>query len=94
MRMKKIAPNLKYGLLSETWLIDAGKYVHELGIQCYHPLYRNLTEDIVKEIKQYGIEINTYTVNTKEDVKDMILKGIDIVIGNFPDMIKEVVKEY
>lgn len=94
MRMKEIAPNLKYGLLSETWLIDAGKYVHNLGIQCYHPLYRNLTEDVVKEIKKYGIEINTYTVNTKEDVRNMISKGIDIVIGNFPDLIGEVMREY
>ncbi|MCT4607032.1 MAG: glycerophosphodiester phosphodiesterase family protein, partial [Marinisporobacter sp.] len=90
LRMKKIAPNLKYGLLSETWLIDAGKYTHNMGVQCYHPLFRNLTEEVVKEIKQYGIEINTYTVNTEEDVRDLINKGIDIVIGNFPDMVNKV----
>ncbi|EDS77728.1 glycerophosphoryl diester phosphodiesterase family protein [Clostridium botulinum C str. Eklund] len=94
MRMRKIAPNLKYGLLSETWLIDAGKYVNNLEIQCYHPLYRNLTNDVVKEIKQYGIEINTYTVNTKEDIEDMISKNIDIIISNFPDLVREVIEEY
>ncbi|MCT4509771.1 MAG: glycerophosphodiester phosphodiesterase [Tepidibacter sp.] len=90
LRMKKIAPNLKYGLLSETWLIDAGKYTHNMGVQCYHPLFRNLTNEVVKEIKQYGIEINTYTVNTEEDVRNLINKGIDIVIGNFPDMVNKV----
>lgn len=94
LRMKKIAPNLKYGLLSETWIIDAGKYTHNVGVQCYHPLFRNLTDEVVKEIKQYGIEINTYTVNTEEDVKDMINKGIDILIGNFPNMVNKVRAKY
>ena len=92
LRMKKIAPDLKYGLLSETWIIDAGKYTAGLGIPCYHPLFRNLTEEVVKELKEHQIQINTYTVNTKEDVLDLLHKGIDIVIGNFPDMVAEVLK--
>lgn len=94
LRMKKIAPSLKYGLLSETWIIDAGKYTKEVGVQCYHPLFRNLTKEVVQEIKSNGIEINTYTVNTEKDVKDMIDKEIDVVIGNFPDMINRVRAEY
>lgn len=94
MRMRKIAPMLEYGLLSETWLIDAGNYVNNLGIKYYHPIFRNLTDEIVKEIHQYGIKINTYTVNTEEDIKDMISKDINIVISNFPDLVKEIMKTY
>lgn len=92
LRMKEIAPQLKYGLLSETWIIDAGKYTENLGIPCYHPLFRNLTKEVVEELKSHNIEINTYTVNTKEDVLDLYEKGIDIVIGNFPDMVKDVLE--
>ena len=58
LRMKNIAPNLKYGLLSETWLINAGKYTHDLGIQCYHPVHYNLVPEVIDEIKKYGIEID------------------------------------
>lgn len=94
MRMRKIAPTLEYGLLSETWLIDAGNYVNNLGIKYYHPIFRNLTDEVVKEIHQYGIKINTYTVNTEEDIKDMISKDINIVISNFPDLVKEIIKTY
>lgn len=90
LRMREIAPQLKYGFLSETWIIDAGKYCHEQGVPCYHPLFRNLTGEVVKELKQYGLEINTYTVNTEEDVRDLVAKGIDIVIGNFPEMTRDV----
>lgn len=92
MRMKQIAPELKYGLLSETWLIDAGKYTHNLGVPCYHPYHGNLTDEITAEIKSYGIEINTYTVNEADEVKRLRKLGIDCVIGNYPDMVKDVLE--
>lgn len=88
LRMQKLAPELKYGLLSESWLVGAGKYVHDLGIPCYHPIYGNLTEEHVADLKAYGLEINTFTVNTEEDVKRLAALGVDGVIGNYPDMAK------
>ncbi|MCI6152655.1 glycerophosphodiester phosphodiesterase [Fusobacterium perfoetens] len=94
LRMKKIAPSLKCGLLSETWIVDAGKYTENLGIECYHPHFANMTKDIVKEIKSHGIEINTWTVNKEEDMRDLIEKGIDIIIGNYPDLAKKIINEY
>lgn len=94
LRMKKIAPELKCGLLSETWIINAGKYTKDLGIECYHPHFANMTKEIVKEIKSNGIEINTFTVNKEKDIKDMLDKGIDIIIGNFPDLTKKIITEY
>lgn len=90
LRMQKLAPHLKYGFLSETWIIDAGKYCHGHRVPCYHPLFRNLTHEVVRELKQYGLEINTYTVNTEEDARDLIEKGVDILISNYPEMVREV----
>lgn len=90
MRMREIAPELKYGLLSESWLIGAGKYVHDLGIPCYHPIYGNLTAEHVADLKQYGLEINTFTVNDEASVRRLAELGVDAVIGNFPDMAKKV----
>lgn len=92
MRMKELAPLLVYGLLNETWLIDAGSYVHSLGVSCYHPIYNNLTDQVVKELKQYGLQINTFTVNTREAMLDMEKKGIDIIITNYPDLAVEVLR--
>lgn len=94
LRMKNMAPNLKYGLLSETWLVNAGKYTHNLGIQCYHPVHYNLIPEVISEIKKYGIEINTYTVNKESDIRYLIEKDVDIIIGNFPDLTGEIIKEY
>lgn len=92
LRMREIAPALKYGFLSETWIIDAGAYVAGQGVQCYHPQFRSLTPEAIAELKQHGIEINTYTVNTEEDVTYLANYGIDAVIGNYPEMAGSVLK--
>ena len=39
------------------------------------------------------IEINTFTVNDEDSVRRLRALGIDIVIGNFPDMVKRVLAE-
>ena len=86
LRMRAIAPELKYGLLSESWLVEAGRYVHGLGVACYHPLHGNLTAEHVAELKRYGIELNTFTVNDPAEVRRLAELGVDGVIGNYPDM--------
>lgn len=87
MRMRKTAPELKCGFLFDTWLIDAGKYCHTHGIPCYHPNFRNLIPSVVEEVKQYGLEINTWTVNTLEDFNYLAALNVDVAIGNYPDRI-------
>lgn len=87
LRMRKAAPELKCGFLFDCWVIDAGKYCHSHGVQCYHPAFPNLTPSVVAEAKQYGLEINTWTVNTYEDFKRLADLDVDVAIGNFPDRI-------
>lgn len=43
LRMKTLAPEIKYGFLAYDWRIDAGEYTQRYGIPCYHPDYHNLT---------------------------------------------------
>lgn len=93
MRMKKIAPNMKYGFLSEDWIIDAGKYTHSHGIQCYHPRFNNLIPEVIEELKSYGLEINTWTVNLESDMRYLISHKIDVIIGNYPDLAKKIINK-
>ena len=93
LRMKELAPSLKYGLLEESWLLAPGAYVASAGVACYHPYHDSLTADTVAEVKSHHIEINTFTVNDEDSVRRLRALGIDIVIGNFPDMVKRVLAE-
>ena len=90
MRMKDIAPQLKYGFLSEDWIIDAGKYTHSHGVQCYHPRFNNLVPDVIKELKKYNLEINTWTVNLEEDMRYLYSNNIDVIITNYPESAQEI----
>lgn len=93
LRIKKIAPQIKCGFLSETWIIDSGRYTKNFNVECYHPQFSMLTKDVVGELKSFGIEINTWTVNEEKDIRDLILKGVDILIGNYPDLTKRIIKK-
>lgn len=93
LRMKALAPNIKCGFLTETWILNPGKYTKDNCIECYHPHFAILTPDIVKSLKTFGIEINTWTVNKEEEIRDLISKKVDILIGNFPDLTKRILEE-
>ncbi len=90
MRMKKLAPELKYGFLAYDWRLDAGEYTKKNGIPCYHPDYHNLTPEVVEDLHSHGIEVNPYTVDDPEDIRDMMAKGVHSVISNCPDVVNRV----
>lgn len=93
MRMKQMAPDLVYGFLADTWILDAGAYTMSYDVPCYHPSVHMMTQEIVDELKANGRVINVWTVNKEEQIRDLYNKGIDCVIGNFPDLTAKVLKE-
>ena len=93
LRCKQIAPDLKCGFLSESWLVNYGAYTKAQGVECCHPVFYNLIPEVVEEMHAAGCEINTFTVNTPEDVKRLSALGVDALIGNFPDVMIAAQKE-
>ena len=53
-----------------------------------------MTPEVVAEIKSHHLEINTWTVNEKEEIEEMFERGVDAVIGNYPDIVREIQKKY
>lgn len=90
LRMKELCPEMKCGLLADTWILDAGVYVKAAGCEYYHPNFWNVTETLAPEIYSHGIGINTWTVNEEEDIRRMIERGVNSVIGNFPDRVTRI----
>ena len=41
-------------------------------------------------MKSHGLEINTWTVNEEEDIREMFRIGVDSVIGNYPDLVNKI----
>ena len=92
-RMKELCPDMECGLLTVTWMIDAGRHTKYAGAECLHPIFYNMTKEVVAEVKSQGIKINTWTVNEEEDIRTMIARGVDSIIGNYPDRVTRIRKE-
>ncbi len=93
-RFKALAPDVKCGFLEESRIIDFGAYAEKHGVEFIHPLYKCLTEDVFKEVYSHGIGINTWTVNDEESVRFLAENNVNAVIGNYPDMVSRVLKDY
>ena len=91
-RCKQLAPDIKCGFLTENWPYGYGAYTAAHGIECCHPPLRMLTEKTVTEMHGTGCEINTWTVNTEEDAKQLAAWGVDVLIGNYPEKMIDWIK--
>lgn len=92
MRCKKRNPEITAGFLSGDWIVNFGAYAKQNGVECCHPCLNSLTKENVEEMKGQGRVINTWTVNEYEDIKRLSDMGVDALIGNFPDRMKELLR--
>ncbi len=82
VRMKKIDPNIKCGVLTGDVLIDGEKYVKEHGFEAFHPLFVYCTKERVELAHSLGIAMNVWTVDWKEQFDMMKDVGVDVVMTN------------
>lgn len=93
VKMKKMAPDMKYGFLEESIVLDAAKYAKRYEIDYLHPSWQSVTEEYCRQARKEGVEINTWTVNDLALLKKMQTLQIHGVITNFPDRVKALQKE-
>ncbi len=71
-------------------ITDPSKYEEQLaslGFQppIYSPYFVSLTQDIVEELHQKGMKVIPWTVNTTEQMENLLSMGVDGIITDFPD---------
>ena len=89
VKMKEMAPDMKYGFLEESIVLDAAKYAKKYGIDYLHPSWQSVTEDYCRQAKEEGVGINTWTINNVALIKKMQTLGVHGVITNFPDRVEK-----
>lgn len=53
----------------------------------YSPFYKNITQQMVKNVHSKGVKIITWTVNEKADVERLKRFGVDGIITDYPDIL-------
>lgn len=86
-RMKALAPWMPCGLLQERHhTINVAALAKASGIEYYHPGITIIDDQDVKCCQENGIGINCWTINTEEQMQQLIKWNVNASIGNFPDM--------
>jgi glycerophosphoryl diester phosphodiesterase len=69
---------------------SAPKMVKAAGGAVWSPNYRDLTEALVKEAHGLGLAVLPWTVNDPSDMERLIDWGVDGVITDYPDRLRDV----
>lgn len=85
LKIRELEGNKKtvLGALTETTLANVPQYLKSISVECYHPYFPSiLNKEYMNEIKNAGIMVNPYTVNSMEDMRRVIDTGADSIITN------------
>jgi glycerophosphoryl diester phosphodiesterase len=77
------------GVLTEARLIEPWHYLKGHGFQTYHPNWRALDPETAAGLKAQSIPIYTYTVNTGRAARRLRDWGVNGIITNHPQEIRE-----
>jgi len=68
---------------------DQLKKLAELGIHALNPLYSLITEDLIKQARDVGLELYPWTINDMDTILKMIELGIDGIMTDYPDILNQ-----
>ena len=87
-RVKAIDKSLQCGLLYTATLVEPWEYAKKAGADALHPDFAEVITPggMCARAHEAGIRVNTWTVNSVEDIRKVLREGADIVITNYPDI--------
>ena len=88
--MQSLAPDMTYGFLEESRLLHPLEYTAENGVQGFHPEYHMVDAAFMEKARSLDLLVNVWTVNLEEEMRELALLGVNILIGNHPDLCRKV----
>ncbi|MGR3762783.1 glycerophosphodiester phosphodiesterase [Rossellomorea sp. NS-SX7] len=74
--------------ITDEELAHYSEYAVGLGMS-----YKKIDEAYVQKVREHDLLIHPYTVNEKEDMKQLLEWGVTGMFTNYPDVLEEVLKE-
>lgn len=90
IRFRKLAPDVSCGLLEGDKTVGMAKYAKKLGMDFLNLRHELVSEACVREAEAYGIRINAWTVNKKEEIQRLKRLRVYGLIGNNPEAMKKI----
>ncbi len=98
--IKQIAPTCKTAYLYPAGYVRAHMafippYSAMKKMQCYaaHPHKLCIRGDFVEKAHKAGLQVNVWTIDEPEDIRAMIKAGVDGIITDCPDLVRNILNE-
>ena len=90
-RIKKLMPEAKCGLLTDTWLMNIGEYAASQGAASVNArTYFCAKEGDAADLHAHNIALQAWTPNDAEMMQELVDAGVDVLITNYPDIAAKV----
>lgn len=96
LRVRRFAPELKVGML---YAPDLPLYIRKAWFRfivkpdAMHPLYKLVDAPYMAWARKQGCDVNVWTVDDPGDMKRLAGLGVNAIITNMPDRLRDVLKE-
>lgn len=90
--LRTLEPGVRLGVLEDA--LEPGGIFERAAVvdaESIHPHFINVTKQLVEDAHERGLAVYVYTVNERERMTELIEQGVDGVISNKPDVLKQVV---
>lgn len=91
-RVEKLNSEIKLGLLFEAYFVNPIETLksNKLNIYSLHPSYYYIDSDFIEKSHNNNLKVYSWTVNDIKSAEQLRDLGIDGIITNFPQLLKEI----
>ena len=72
---------------------SAPRAIKAAGGDIWSPYHREVDADAIKLAHDLGLQVSVWTVNNKERMRELIAMGVDGIITDYPDRLRELLGE-
>jgi len=86
-QIRNIDENARIAVLNDQPETNVINIIDSLNAQAYHPYWKIVDQEMIDQLHQKGIKINTWTVNNRNDMIRFINMGVDGIITDDPALL-------
>ena len=95
--VRKLEPRITLGALwspREPWYVQTPEWAGRIHPEALHPKHVLVTPELVSEAHARGQRVHTWTINDAESARRMMTMGADMVMGDYPDVLRQAVQRH